>query len=446
MTRSNFPKAFEERVSADPFLTEKLLEALNQDAPTSIRYNSSKHNPEFKNSKPISWSKNGVLLTERPIFTLDPHFHGGCYYPQESGSQFLDFILRALELPENPIILDLCAAPGGKSTLIADFLNKNGLLVSNEIIPNRAKILKENLIKWGTHNSIVTTNDPKDFSKLPHLFDVIVVDAPCSGEGMFRKDLNARNEWSKEHVKLCSSRQKRIVMDVWNSLKPGGYFIYSTCTFNEDENENNIRWLLENTESKIVDLVVPDAEKGRGNIGYYALPSKLESEGFYFCVIQKTENLTESKFRKQNSKKLSEFKSLEKIDSWINQSESIVILEWNSFLFAVPKIFVPQIIHINEELRVIKLGTEIGELTTKGLLPNVALGLDPSIRNTNFPQCALTEKEALLYLKGETFQLAGQIGYQLMSFNGTGLGFIKHLGNRFNNLYPKEWRIRMKLP
>ena len=230
MTTIALPKDFVLRVQNDSFLGQELLDALETEQPISIRYNSSKKQAIDQDAAAIPWSKNGVYLKERPSYTLDPLFHAGCYYPQEAGSQFLDAILRQIELPLHPVVLDLCAAPGGKSTLIADFLNGRGLLVANEVIQNRSKILKENLVKWGATNTVVSNNDPAQFSGLTNVFDCIVVDAPCSGEGMFRKDHQARNEWSENNVELCVGRQRRIVMDVWDSLKEDGFLIYSTCS------------------------------------------------------------------------------------------------------------------------------------------------------------------------------------------------------------------------
>ena len=188
-----------------------------------------------------------ILFNERPSFTLDPSFHGGKYYVQEASSMFLEQAFCATyqfsRIALN--VLDLCAAPGGKSTHLLSLMNKNSLLVSNEVIQSRAAILSENIQKWGHGNVIVTNNDPKDFQRLPGFFDVIVVDAPCSGEGLFRKDPNALKEWSEDVVALCSRRQRRILNDVWPTLKTGGLLIYSTCTYNADENEENLKWLKE---------------------------------------------------------------------------------------------------------------------------------------------------------------------------------------------------------
>lgn len=444
MKKVELPQAFVARVTKDPFLGDSLLQALNEEQPISIRINSSKKTAGFENLEPIPWSKNGFYLKERPVFTLDPHFHGGSYYPQEAGSQFIDCILRQLNLPEEPVLLDLCAAPGGKSTLIADFLNGRGLLLANEVIQNRSKILKENLTKWGTKNCLVSNNDPADFDALKSVFDCILIDAPCSGEGMFRKDQEARNEWSVESVNLCATRQKKIVTDVWDSLKPNGFLIYSTCTFNAQENEENAQWILDQTDSKILELEIPFAKKGRDDVGYYALPSELKTEGFYFVVIQK---LGEERVQKIKSKKKSSLTKLKPeawFGEWVGDSKSEFI-QWNNYLFAIPEGKSELVETLHSHLRIIKMGTELGEISRKGLIPNEALALDSSILSNQVQNIELNRDQALHYLKGETFNLEGTHGFHTVSFEGTRLGWIKHLGNRFNNLFPKEWRIRMRI-
>lgn len=444
MKKVELPEAFVERVSNDPFLGDSLLKALNEEQPIAIRINSAKGNSVFNGLEEIPWSKNGFYLPERPVFTLDPHFHGGRYYPQEAGSQFIDCIFRQLDLPDEPVILDLCAAPGGKSTLIADFLDGKGILLANEVIQNRSRILKENLTKWGATNSLVSNNDPSDFSGLKNLFDCILIDAPCSGEGMFRKDQEARNEWSVESVNLCASRQKRIVMDCWDSLKPNGFLIYSTCTFNAQENEENVQWILDQTDSKLYSLEIPFAKKGRNGIGWYALPSELKTEGFYVVVIQKEGEERAQKIKLKKKSSLTRLKPETWFNEWIGDSKPELI-QWNNYLFAIPanSFELVEILHSN--LRIIKMGTELGEVSRKGLIPNEALALDPGILSKQVPDISLTREQALHYLKGETFPVEGKHGFNTVSFEGTKLGWIKHLGNRFNNLYPKEWRIRMRI-
>jgi NOL1/NOP2/sun family putative RNA methylase len=440
-----FPLKFENRVKNDLFLGEELLTALNTETPTSVRLNPHKTKPNLPFQKEIDWCQNGYYLTERPSFTLDPLFHAGTYYPQEAGSMVLDSILRQLDLPEQPKILDLCAAPGGKSTLIASFLDNKGMLVSNEVINSRAKILRENLSKWGHTNVVVTNNDPEHFEKIPNFFDTIVVDAPCSGEGMFRKDPDARTEWTEDNVQLCAARQKRIVMDVWDSLKAGGYLIYSTCTFNEDENENNVEWLLNNLEAEIVSVELKEPiQKDRIQKGFYCIPGKTATEGFYIAVFQKIGNESKkNKFIRNNDLKLQK----DLLDcSKFAKLETCNIFNWNDKLLAFPKDFTNEFLHLQANLHIIKMGTNIGEISRKGIIPHEDLAFNPFLRISEKSNSINLEKDlALKYLHGDTFSINGAMGFQLITFEKEPLGWIKNIGNRFNNLYPKEWRIRMNV-
>ncbi|MCE3295925.1 MAG: hypothetical protein K0R65_1639 [Crocinitomicaceae bacterium] len=441
MENELFPADFEKRVKNDAFLGEELLRALNTAAPVSIRLNPLKNFELDSGFQAISWCENAFYLKERPIFTLDPLFHAGAYYSQEAGSMMLEKVLKQLELPENPVILDLCAAPGGKSTLIASFLDQHGLLVSNEVIQARAKILKENLAKWGYGNTVVSNSDPKDFQRLPNFFDCIVIDAPCSGEGMFRKDPAARGEWSEANVDLCAGRQKRIVMDVWESLRPGGFLIYSTCTFNTQENEENVRWFTEQLDCEIVPLDFSPFKNDREETGAYALPNLVDTEGFYIAVLQKSpDSFRPAKFKAGNQ--LKTVRDISFLENYTDTRDK-TILEWNNILFSVPQRFTAEIREIHQQLRIQKLGTELGTAIRGELQPDQALALSVDCR---YPQrIELSKDQALHYLKGETFDLEGERGYQLVTYQNVPLGWIKHLGNRFNNLYPKEWRIRMRI-
>lgn len=440
---NTFPTAFENRVIADKFLGEDLLTALNTLPPISIRLNPFKTKTELEFSANVKWCENGYYLNERPVFTLDPLFHAGCYYPQEAGSMFLDTVLKKLNLPDNPFILDLCAAPGGKSTLIASFLNDKGLLVSNEVINSRSKILKENMIKWGVTNSIVTNNDPEHFSKLPDFFDVIAVDAPCSGEGMFRKDPNARNEWSEDNVNLCSARQKRIVMDVWDSLKEGGFLIYSTCTFNEEENENNVTWICKETEGQIVNFDCEFGTTGRNGIGNYFIPGKTETEGFYIAVIQKLKPTSSSgKWTKKNDfKTIKDKLDLENFADLTN----VEIFNWNEKILAFPSELVAEFMYVHANLHIVKMGTQLGEIARKGIIPELDLAFNPFLRKTDNLTSEVNKDQALQYLHGDTFSLQTANGFRILTYQNEPLGWIKNIGNRFNNLYCKEWRIRMNV-
>lgn len=449
----DFHPDFKKRVTEDPFLDSELLAALNDAAPVSIRRNPLKMESQLPIDQGIDWCKNAFYLSERPSFTLDPLFHAGSYYPQEAGSMVIDSVLRQLEVPNDPVVLDLCGAPGGKSTLVLSYLNNSGLLVSNEVIQSRARILKENCTKWGFANSVVTNNDPSDFDRLPEFFDVMLVDAPCSGEGMFRKDQAARNEWSEDNVKLCSARQKRILGDVWTSLKPGGYLIYSTCTFNENENEQNVQWIQENLGAEVMTLEMPaEFQSGRGNVGHYAIPGKTDAEGFYIAVLRKNgdslplrRGLGGGSGNKQKikAKNISRVKDLNQLSEFVNLNETSV-WRWKEFLLGMPSNMEDSMLAVYDQMRIVKLGTELGMLARKGFVPSHDLSMSASLRKVE-SNIDLNRDEALKYLKGETFALPGEKGMRLVTYNNEPLGWIKHLGNRFNNGYPKEWRIKMKL-
>ena len=220
--------------------------------PVSIRLNPRKpREQDFQG--PVPWSLYGRYLAQRPSFTFDPAFHAGAYYVQEASSMFLEqAFLQIGGSTEELIVLDLCAAPGGKSTHLLSLMSSDSVLVSNEVIRSRASILSENIQKWGHHNAVVTSSDPQYFTALDSLFDIVVVDAPCSGEGLFRKDPAAIGSWSPENIALCARRQQRILEDVWPAIKSGGYLIYATCTYNQQENEENLSWLLSRGDAESV--------------------------------------------------------------------------------------------------------------------------------------------------------------------------------------------------
>lgn len=442
-----FPPDFVSYVEQDAHLGTNLLEALNTVSPVSIRKNPGKHAPVLQGEQAIQWCNNAFFLNERPVFTLNPLFHAGTFYPQEAGSMLLDYILRSIELPEQPIALDLCAAPGGKSTLITSFLNGNGLLIANEVINQRAKILKENVSKWGYANTIVTNNDPSDFARLTALFDLIVVDAPCSGEGMFRKDEQARGEWSLENVNLCAGRQKRIVADVWDSLREGGYLIYSTCTFNPHENEENIRWIEENLGAEYIHIDAPfDFVQGRNETGIYGIPGRTQTEGFFIAVLRKTGEREKTVTLGKNANKgLVKLKDTSFIKSWLS-IERTEFFNWNETVLAIPAEWEKEYRIIQDNLHIIKWGIVVGENARKGLIPDHDLLMCHALR-ADYPEIELEEQQALHYLHGDTFQLTevAPNGFVQVKFRNEPLGWIKNIGNRFNNLYPKEYRIRMRV-
>lgn len=445
----NLPCGFIEKTK--PLLKqdwEAFLSALNNESPVSIRLNKNKNifiNETIVNKVP--WCNEGFYLPQRPQFTFDPLFHAGCYYVQEASSMFVFQALKQY-VTEDSKILDLCAAPGGKSTLIADFMTDNSLLVTNDVIKSRAFILSENITKWGHSNTIVTNNDPSSFIQLKHYFDVVLVDAPCSGEGMFRKDAGAIEEWSLDNVKLCVERQRRILSDVWNSLKPNGILIYSTCTYNVEENEDNVLWIKDKLGADILPLEL-EKEWGvspsvKGDIPVYRFfPHKTKGEGFFLAVLRKHDDNINPTRRKKEKNKVKNKDILSKYyRDYINLSDSFYYSKGENW-YAMPNTSKEDISFIDSYLNVISSGIKIGETKGKDFIPAQSLALSNFINRRAFAEYELDWKNAISYLKREPLFLTdAPIGYILLTYKNTPIGFAKNIKNRANNLYPQEWRIR----
>ena len=371
----------------------RFLEALNEEPPVSIRLNTEKASSlKSDHAKQIPWCPEGYYLEERPQFTFDPLFHAGCYYVQEASSMFISHILR--QFVKDPVtMLDLCAAPGGKSTAARSVLPKGSLLVSNEPIPTRAQILMENITKWGWPDCFVTNNYPRDFRKIKTRFDIILCDVPCSGEGMFRKDPATIGEWSLQNVEKCWRLQRDIVADAWECLNPGGLLIYSTCTFNLKENEENVRWILDNFDAEILEVstspswhITGSLLNGFGAPVYRFIPGIAQGEGLFAAVL-----------RKQGD------------GSFVRQKNRP----------PVSKSLIPL---ISSKLKV----------------------LTPDLPQGDFPSVDVNYGEALKYLRGEAIILPVNTprGLVTITYKGVALGPVKNIGNRANNLYPKPWRIK----
>ena len=381
---------------------ERYLQSFEEEPPVSIRLNPMKASPnpskgrgvQVLDGERVPWCRHAYYLKKRPNFTMDPLFHAGCYYVQEASSMFLDEVLRQyspLLLEGSGEALDMCAAPGGKSTLLRSALPKDCVLYSNEPIRNRANILLENVTKWGYENHLVTNNYPKDYRKSKLTFDLILCDVPCSGEGMFRKDEATIREWSEQNVEKCWQLQRDIVDDAWACLNAGGLLIYSTCTFNTKENEENIRYFLEQYEDM---EVVPIAIQPEWNITgsllegfhepvYRFIPGISKGEGLFMCVLRKSLPPTPSKRRGRQE-------ALNILTSPLRHQTSALS-------------------HHTSDIKV-----------------------------------DLDYKSAISYLRGEALVLPEDTprGEVTVCFQGHPLGPMKNIGSRANNLYPKEWRIR----
>lgn len=426
---------------------DDLFRALETDPPTSIRLNTKMDVLTFDaDTQEVPWHIDGYYLSSRPQFTLDPLFHAGCYYVQEAASMFVQ---QALEqyVAKDSIVLDLCAAPGGKSTLISEYLGDEGLLLSNEVVRQRVFILSENIQKWGNGNTVVTHNTPAEYGEqCANLFDCILVDAPCSGEGMFRKDLTARDEWSLQNVKMCADRQRTILADVWDALKPGGILIYSTCTFNTAENEQNVEWGAETLGAEVLPLQYDPAWGiAQGTVGYHFYPHRTKSEGLYICVLRKDE-ADFAPFKAKAQKKGAAPATYEKqMRMWLNHPDRWAIRQNDRFATAYPAKYKELIDFFSARFTCISTGFGLGEERGKGIVPQHSLSMTKDFRKEAFPQLALTKEQALSYLRTEALNLdlSGlPTGVVLLTYEGVALGFAKNVGARLNNLYPNEWRIR----
>jgi len=419
---------------------------------TAIRVNPNK-NPDqilFEHTSPVPWCTHGHYLEARPSFTLDPNFHAGAYYVQDASSMFLwQALTQVVGDSDGLKVLDLCAAPGGKSTLLSSYF-ENGLVVSNEVIKQRAAVLVENTSKWGAHNMVVTNNDPSHFQSLPQFFDVMVVDAPCSGSGLFRKDPTAMEGWSLDLVALCAQRQQRILADALPALALGGTLIYATCSYDPNEDEHIADWLVNemgltqqaidiNNYPGIVETAAPISKAP----GYRFYPDQIKGEGFFIAVFKKEKDLgtAVSSFKSKEAvlEKLTK-KMQEQVAEVLPTNDTIATFLQSGMIKAIPSVFESSILQLASQLYIKKAGVSIGELKGKDFIPahEYALSYLPL---DIFNRVDLDKEQALSYLRRAEFNCSGKKGWNLMRYNGLGLGWAKILPNRTNNYYPQEWRI-----
>lgn len=415
---------------------------------TSIRFNLQKpiSLPDWK-LQPIPWCPQGFYLPYRPSFTLDPLFHAGAYYVQEASSMFLWQVLKeTIGTDTQRKVLDLCAAPGGKSSLLANYF-QDGLVVANEVIKSRAAVLVENLTKWGSDQVVITNNDPSHFAQLPGFFDVMVVDAPCSGSGLFRKDPSAIEEWSEENVQLCSQRQQRILADILPALQEEGVLIYATCSFSSEEDEAIADWLIAEmgmesirissaVEWGIIETVSPDKQA----FGYRFFPDKLNGEGFFIAVFQKKSTPTIHRYREINLLSLSRAES-QMINEIISLPASHSLFKQGESIRTFTRQYWKELQVLAKSLYIKKAGIELGTIKGKDLIPahDLAMSILPK---ENFPVIALSREEALSYLRRKDLIVENAAkGWNLVSYRSLSLGWVKVLSNRINNYYPSEWRI-----
>lgn len=442
------PGPFQENMRAllgEGFLS--FASSLEEPAPVSIRL----HPIKYKGNTAlpcVPWSAAGRYLAQRPLFTHDPLLHAGAYYVQEASSMFLEEALKqTVDLRGALNVLDLCAAPGGKSTHLLSLISRDSLLVSNEVIRPRASTLVENIQKWGYRNALVTSNDPADFQKLPGFFDVIVVDAPCSGEGLFRKDPDAMNEWSPENVQRCCGRQHRILSEAWEALKEDGILIYCTCTYNEAEDEGTLRWMRERYDVEFQKLVIAPAwqvQEVDGDVtGYRFFPHRVRGEGFFLSVMKKRAPAPSVRFKASRTVPTPSAKIRDRVSEWIADPASAAFFQFKDLIFFAPAAKAREFEFLLQNFHILYAGTNIATLKHDKLIPDHALALSVEIQVPTFVTADLAEPEAIRYLRKDALQLEGAAtGFTLVTYKATPLGWANVLANRVNNMYPSEWRIR----
>jgi 16S rRNA C967 or C1407 C5-methylase (RsmB/RsmF family)/NOL1/NOP2/fmu family ribosome biogenesis protein len=460
MSEIKLPETFVTRMKK--YLGEKeyteFAESLEKEPRVSIRINPFKQVDLKMDMTAVAWNNEGYFLPERPSFTLDPLFHAGCYYVQESSSMFIGHILNFIEAPKNGIFLDLAAAPGGKSTLLSSYLGEEGFLVANEVIKTRANILKENIIKWGLGNTMVTQNDPEHFRELEGFFDLVLVDAPCSGEGLFRKDQEARNEWSEDNVNLCALRQERILDQAGALVKGGGHLIYSTCTFNEKENEDMVRFICSEYAYEPVRIPLDPKWGIRESkieteddtfFGYRFYPHLVKGEGLFVSVFKRPEDAYVQEPKKIKDFKHSHIKAANRPES--QKLISDLGLEIESRFYNLQESFfwtnTTHQTHFEFLCRFLNIryfGVELGKFNKDQFIPNHEFAVS-ILPKKGFTKYELNLDQALTFLRKEDMEVSDiPEGWVLVSYQNIPLGWIKNLGNRINNNYPKEWRIRIK--
>lgn len=447
------PAEFEERMRREigDAEAEALFAALDGVPPVSVRANPAKCRTVL-GDRDVPWSRCGRYFDRRPQFTLDTAFHAGAYYVQEAGSQFIDYLLRN-EPTEGRRILDMCAAPGGKTTIYSTAAGRDGLVVANEYVRNRANILADNVRKWGMGNTVVTNCDPKAVAAFEGWFDIVAVDAPCSGEGMFRKDETARAEWSADNVRLCAERQMSILREAWRSLRAGGLLIYSTCTFNTTENEGVLRSIAEEFGDETAATEEMEIDGGWGiaasTVGDFRtfrfMPHRTESEGFFAAVVRKSFDASvRTSVSKPRRRIMNDVASADRaeLSRWVAKPQEMRFASAGDTIYGYRSSRYDDIRLLAESLTVIYSGVAMGQIFKGRLKPDWALSQYCGLNRSAVACAELGEAETLDYLrKRDVAAERFAEGVNLVECGGLPLGFVKRIGARVNNMYPNSLRI-----
>lgn len=437
---------------------QALCAALDGPSPVAVRFNPAKCAALLpavatgEGVRRVGWCAEGRYLPRRPQFTFDAEFHAGAYYVQEPSSQFVGRLLSGVDM-RGARVLDLCAAPGGKSTLYASLVGSEGLVVANEIDRRRAQVLADNIRRWGTGNVVVTTADAARMAEFEAWYDVVAVDAPCSGEGMFRKDDAARGEWSEANVRLCASRQDAILREAWRALRPGGTLLYSTCTFNRTEDEGSLERFLAWAGDEVAEAgEFPLAEEWGilgGRVGAFRtfrfFPHRAEGEGFFAAVARKAPDAGgRSRTPRQRREVLvaADKAAAAELARWVEEPAAMRFAAAGDTLYGWYAAQYDAVRSLSGVLPVIYSGVAMGQLFKGRLKPDPALALFAGLRRDAVPTAELGSEDALRFLRKQ--ELAAGLfaeGINLVTASGRALGFVKRIGLRVNNLYPNSLRI-----
>lgn len=417
---------------------------------------------DLREADAVAWCRGGYYLPSRPVFTADPLLHAGVYYVQEASSMFLDTVLRQYAADVGDIaLLDLCAAPGGKSTLARDALTPGSLVISNEPVRQRAAVLSENMQKWGHAGVIVTCNHAADFSRAGMMFDVVMADVPCSGEGMFRKETAAARMWSPRTVEQCRRLQRSILRDVWPCLRPGGLMIYSTCTLNTREDEDNVMFITRELGADTLPVDIDGAWGIMGSLSndchehvYRFIPGTARGEGLFMAVMRKhgdrgrrdasrQDVFRQDAFRHDGSRRRIQ-PSATAVSRWLADSgRGMTITLTGDTLTAMPARWQPTLDTARQRLHVVNAGITVGAVKGSDIVPAHSLAMSADINAAAFSTADIGYDEAMAYLRRQCICLPPSTprGYVLVRFGGHPLGFVKNIGARANNMYPQAWRI-----
>jgi 16S rRNA C967 or C1407 C5-methylase (RsmB/RsmF family)/NOL1/NOP2/fmu family ribosome biogenesis protein len=444
MTERSLPTDFVAMLAQHPQFNG-LAEALATTAPdVSVRVNSLKQCSVPADADHVPWCETGYYLPERPQFTFDPALHQGLYYVQDASSMILHTIARKLTADGTPVRwLDACAAPGGKTTAVIDALPQGSLVVANEFDFKRAAALLENVERWGAANVVVSRGDTNKFAKLTDFFDIISVDAPCSGEGMMRKEAVAVQQWSPRLVQQCADLQREILANVWQALRPGGFLVYSTCTFNLSEDEENVQWIINELGADPVELNLSGSDGIIAGVDTNIpcarfLPGHVRGEGLFVAVLRKHGDSPAARTSLPKG-----VKTVKAPGNWL-LGDFVCIADADK-IRAIPSAHQAEMLKLASTLSVISYGLHIATVKGKDYLPTAPLARAVDINTQAWHNAAVDLDTALCYLRGEAITLAdAPRGIVLLTYNERPLGFVKNLGNRANNLLPDNRRILSK--